>query len=219
VDNTTVGNYRKLFGLSGNLPAEIIDGNDPGSDGDGAGGEADLDVEVSGATAPDAQIYLYVSGDTGVTSGLYTAAMRAVDDDTAGILSLSYRICENDLGLFGNLLFQTLWSQAAAQGQSVFVASGDSGSAGCDNGASQASGGISVNGFGSTPYNTSVGGTDFYYSAPLGVLRPVVASRIREPWQNLPTFISIRNTRSSMEPATLRNLSAGSPLWARSPSQ
>jgi hypothetical protein len=164
VDNTIVANYRSLFGLPANLPTEIVDGADPGSNGGGAGLEADLDVEVSGATAPNANIYLYTSYETYVSYGLFEAAVRAVDDNVADVITMSYGICEPTLGLSGNLLFSQLWSQAAAQGQSVFVSSGDSGGAGCDNGQTTASHGLAVNGISSTPYNVSVGGTDFYYS-------------------------------------------------------
>jgi len=46
-------------------------------------------------------------------------------------------------------------------GVSVFVAAGDSGAAGCDNGAVEAIHGIGVNAFASTPNNVAVGGTDF----------------------------------------------------------
>ena len=164
LDNTVVANYRKLFGLPANLPAVIVDGADPGTDGDGAGIEADLDVEVAGSTAPYANVYLYTSQDTLTSIGLLNAAARAVEDNNADVISVSYGICEQALGLAGNLFFSQLWSQAAAQGQSVFVSSGDSGSAGCDNGSTSATHGLAVNGIGSTPYNVSVGGTDFYYS-------------------------------------------------------
>jgi len=44
---------------------------------------------------------------------------------------------------------------------SVFVAAGDSGAAGCDNSVTEATHGIAVNAFASTPYNVAVGGTDF----------------------------------------------------------
>jgi hypothetical protein len=55
-----------------------------------------------------------------------------------------------------------LWQQAAAQGITVLVSSGDSGAAGCDSpSASSATGGASVNGLCSTPYSTCVGGTQF----------------------------------------------------------
>ena len=164
IDNTIVANYRKLFGLPANLPAVIVDGADPGTNGDGAGIEADLDVEVSGSTAPNANIYLYTSYDTLVSVGLFNAAERVVEDNKADVISVSYGICEPALGLAGNLFFSQLWSQAAAQGQSVFVSAGDSGAAGCDNGSPAATHGLAVNGIGSTPYDVSVGGTDFYYS-------------------------------------------------------
>lgn len=164
IDNTIVANYRKLFGLPANLPAVIVDGSDPGTNGDDAGIEADLDVEVSGSTAPNANIYLYTSYDTLASVGLLNAAVRVVEDNKADVISVSYGICEPALGLAGNLFFSQLWSQATAQGQSVFVSAGDSGAAGCDNGSTAAAHGLAVNGIGSTPYDVSVGGTDFYYS-------------------------------------------------------
>ena len=58
-----------------------------------------------------------------------------------------------------------VWQQAAAQGITAFVSSGDSGSAGCDNhdaaAPAPAEFGLQVSGFASTPYNVAVGGTDF----------------------------------------------------------
>jgi len=166
VDLSNVRNYRKFFkiGSEDNVPQMIVDGEDPGQNG--AAEEAYLDVEVSGAMAPAAKINLYVSSDTLTTSGLLTALVRAVDDDVADVISLSYGQCEQDLGTAGNQFFYYNWQQAAAQGQSVFVSSGDSGSAGCDNAQndSPAVFGLGVSGFASTPYNVAVGGTDFYYS-------------------------------------------------------
>lgn len=43
----------------------------------------------------------------------------------------------------------------------MFVSAGDEGAASSDAGLSNASHGIAVSGFASTPYNVSVGGTDF----------------------------------------------------------
>src|SRR2546427_6393943 len=58
--------------------------------------------------------------------------------------------------------YASLWQQAATQGISVIVASGDGGSAGCDSpSAAPAKRGFSVNGEASTPYNVAVGGTQF----------------------------------------------------------
>ena len=69
--------------------------------------------------------------------------------------------CELGLGTSGNDFYSALWEQAAAQGISVFVASGDNGAAGCDNPASPAQDGLNVSGLASTPFNVAVGGTDF----------------------------------------------------------
>ncbi len=167
--------YQKLFSLNGSPVRLVIDGSDPG-DLQGVDIEAYLDVEQAGAVAPDANVILYIANPNGLFTGspesasavdpLYLSALRAVDDNEAGVLSVSFGNCEGFLLASGNGLWSELWQQAAAQGQTVVVSSGDSGSAGCDNGTSQwtTEYGIAVNGLASTPWNVAVGGTDFYYS-------------------------------------------------------
>ena len=78
-------------------------------------------------------------------------------------MSESYGDCEADLGSAGNAFYNSLWEQAAAQGITVAVSSGDGGSAGCDdfNNSQTASHAIAVSGIAGTPFNVSVGGTDF----------------------------------------------------------
>src|SRR5260221_7644454 len=78
-------------------------------------------------------------------------------------MSVSYGECEANLGAAGNAFFNALWEQAAAQGITVVVSSGDGGSAGCDNfnTATTATKGLAVSGLAGTPFNVSVGGTDF----------------------------------------------------------
>jgi subtilase family serine protease len=167
-----VNQFRSLFGLSVNPPQIIIDGNDPGVDGvnnpDGpnfASVEAYLDVEWAGAVAPNANVDLVIAADTALQSGLVLAAERAVYSNVAPVISMSFGSCESGLGS-SNQFLSSLWEQAAAQGMTVLVSSGDAGSAGCDddNTESYAVSGQAVNGFASTPYNVAVGGTDFYYS-------------------------------------------------------
>ncbi|WP_157439902.1 Ig-like domain repeat protein [Terracidiphilus gabretensis] len=91
------------------------------------------------------------------------AIYRAIDDNNVNILNVSYSACEQELGAAGNQQVLNAWEQAAAQGITVTVSSGDNGSAGCDNQntATAATGGFGVNGLASTPYNIAVGGTDF----------------------------------------------------------
>jgi hypothetical protein len=186
VDLSLVQAYRNLFGLSANLPEVVVDGNDPGEND--AAIEAYLDVEVSGSVAPGARIILYTAADTTLSSGLGLAAYRAIGDDLAGVISTSYENCELNLGPGGNQFFQSLWQQAAAQGQTSFVASSDSGSAGCDNfdTQTQAALGLQVNGISSTPYNVSVGGTDFYYS-DYGASSSTLLSQVESYWSGITT--------------------------------
>ncbi|HWZ97945.1 MAG TPA: Ig-like domain repeat protein [Candidatus Dormibacteraeota bacterium] len=168
VDPSVVATYRTFFSLPANPVNVVLDGADPGLNS--AAGEAYLDVELAGAVAPNAKIVLYTSLGNTVQNGLYLAALRAVDDDEATVLSTSYGLCEQDLGSSGNLFWSTVWQQAAAQGQTSFVSAGDGGSAGCDNFniPQPASRGLAVSGFASTPWNIAVGGTDFAYQSYAG---------------------------------------------------
>jgi trimeric autotransporter adhesin len=159
-----VNQYRSLFGLPANPPQVIIDGNDPGVNDDS--GEAYLDVEISGAVAPNATIDLVIAADTALETGIVLAAERAVYGNIAPVVSVSFGLgCESELGSSGNAFLNGLWEQAAAQGITVMVSTGDSGSAGCDNDNTQdyAVRGLAVSGLASTPYNVAVGGTDFAY--------------------------------------------------------
>jgi hypothetical protein len=163
-------NFRKLFNLPlGNTATPtgtqylniIYNGPNPGVNGDE--GEADIDTQWSAAVAKGATIDYVVSQGTEVTQGTDLSAIYIVNNNLAPIMSYSYGQCELFLGTSGNAFYKTLWQQAAAQGITVLLASGDSGSAGCDLAAVQgANYGIAVNGLASTPYNISVGGTDFY---------------------------------------------------------
>ena len=165
---SNVNNYRKLFGLpalSANSKV-VIDGNDPGTGGDDEV-EALLDLEVASAVAPNADLMFYTAQDTTFQSGLILAIQRALDDNAIHILNVSFGGCEAYQGQGGNQQILNFWEQAAAQGISVTVSSGDSGSAGCDNSNTEfaAAQGLQVNGFASTPFNIAVGGTDFNQDA------------------------------------------------------
>jgi hypothetical protein len=160
--------YRQLFNLSGDNTQVIVDGEDPG-DGLAPNIEALLDVELSGAIAPNATVNFYVAGGQPFQDNLALAAMRAVEDDQASVISLSYGVCEPLLLEPGNQLWASLWEQAAAQGQTVLVASGDTGPGACIGDilidqSGEETFGLTANGLSSTPWNVSVGGSDFYYS-------------------------------------------------------
>jgi hypothetical protein len=157
-----VRDFRSAFGLPANDPQVVLNGPDPGMLDPLAEGEADLDVEWSGAVARNATIELVASESTEVSFGFDLSALYIVDNNIAPVMSASYGFCELFLGAGGNAFYNALWEQAAAQGITVLVASGDSGSATCDAGLGTAAQfGLAVSGVASTPFNVAVGGTDF----------------------------------------------------------
>ena len=129
--------------------------------------ENSLDVEWSGSIAKNAQIVLVASYPASATDdNLYDSESYIVNNLTARIMNVSYGECELSNGTAGNVQYYNLWQQAAAEGISVFVAAGDSGSASCDDGYSWAASGLTVSGLASTPWDTAVGGTDFNWCNP-----------------------------------------------------
>ena len=165
-----VRDFRSMFGLPANDPQIILNGPDPGLVLDGSETEALLDTEWSGAIAPGAKIIFIASASTNTDSGADLSALYAVDNDVSPVLSVSFGLCELFLGTTGNQFHSALWEQAAAEGITVVVATGDSGSAGCDffTGFSPqpAQFGLAVSGWASTPFNVAVGGTDFLNFGP-----------------------------------------------------
>jgi len=157
-----VRQFRSFFGLPANDPQIIVNGADPGIWNSGEETEADLDVEWSGAIAKSATIQFVVSKSTNSSDGVDLSAQYIVNHNLAPVMSTSFGLCEAALGSSGNSFLNSLWQQAASQGITVLVSSGDNGAAGCDSASSaKATHGLGVNGLCSTPYSVCVGGTEF----------------------------------------------------------
>lgn len=160
IKTSDVASFRSLAGLAANAPTVILPGADPGttsSDRD----EATLDVEWTGAVAPLAKVVLVAAPSTATTDGIDTAAAYIVDNAVGSIVSVSYSNCESAMGSTKLAFYNALWKQAAAQGQTVLVSSGDAGAAGCQAGSATKGSAAAVNGMCSSPYATCVGGTEF----------------------------------------------------------
>jgi subtilase family serine protease len=194
-----VTDFRAMFGLPLNFTNQnvILNGPDPGINGSEV--ESDLDIEWSGAVAPGATIDFVTSEPTETTAGIDLSAVYIVDNNLAAVMSESFGACEQYLGSAGNQFYNQLWEQAAAQGITVMLSTGDGGSAGCDDFNSQqtANLGLAVSGFASTPYNVAVGGTDFdqagrestfWNTTPTTTTPPVPASALsyipEVPWND-----------------------------------
>ena len=172
--------FRSTFGLTtsypyGSLsqisPAGAVHCTNPGFQGKptdpgyGDDGEAIIDVEWASAAAPNAAIVLAACTDTTTAFGGLIALENVIngpDSALPSVVSISYGEAEAYNGAAANFAYLTAYQQAVAEGVSVFVSSGDFGAAIADFG-NVATHGIGVSGFTSTPYNVSVGGTDFGY--------------------------------------------------------
>jgi hypothetical protein len=182
--------FRIAFGLPVNDPQIILDGPDPGNLTGSEETEADLDIEWSGAVAPKATIKFVVSASTNSTDGVDLSSLYIVDNNLSPVLSASFGQCEQSLGQAENTFFNNLWEQAAAQGITAVISSGDNGPAGCDSDSqtTPAAQGLAVNGLASTPFNIAVGGTQFnengadstYWSATNGADQSSALSYIPE---------------------------------------
>lgn len=154
--------FRSTFGLPTNNPLVVLNGPNPGIVSSGEVGEADLDVQWSGAVAPKAIVKFVVSASTSSTDGVDLSAQYIVSNNLAPVMSTSFGSCEAGMGTAERSFFNNLWQQAAAQGITALISSGDSGAAGCDAAsAARATGGPAVNGLCSSPYSVCVGGTEF----------------------------------------------------------
>jgi subtilase family serine protease len=165
--------FRSTLGLSGYTsgsfttvnPAPSSGTNNCASPGVVAPNDAEaiLDAEWASAAAPNAAIVMATCGDSGATFGGLIAVQNLINASSQppAIMSISYGQCETVNGAAANAAYNSIYQQAVTEGVSVFVAAGDSGAAGCDDSAEEATHGIGVNAFASTPYNVAVGGTDF----------------------------------------------------------
>ena len=198
VELSDLETFRESLYLPPNDPNVIVNGP-PASDPFGLDAlEASLDAEWAGAVAPKATVDLVASASTQTTDGVILSSAYIVDNNLADVMSVSFQLCEQSLGA-SNSFFNALWAQAAAQGISVLVASGDEGAAGCD--ANTVGGpaqyGLAVNGLASTPFDTAVGGTELddenFYAfwnqngvdlSPIGYIPENVWNESCDPTQN-----------------------------------
>ncbi len=153
--------FRSFFGLPVNDPVFVHNGTDPGNLGGGEEGEADLDVQWSGAVARNATIKFVISKSTAASDGVDLSAQYIVNNNLGASMSTSFGQCESLMGSTELTFYNNLWSQAASQGITSFVSSGDAGAAGCNGGGDTTGSGVAVSGLCTTPFNVCVGGTQF----------------------------------------------------------
>jgi subtilase family serine protease len=163
INATDVAQFRSIFGLPAKAPNIIVNGTDPGLTQDEV--EAVLDTEWSGAVAKNATIDLVVSASTNASFGGDLSSEFIIDNNLAPIMSESFGECELFLGATNNAFYNTLYTQGVAEGITISISTGDSGSVGClpdpNNPFVPNTFGLGVSGVASTGFNVAVGGTDF----------------------------------------------------------
>ena len=206
-----IGDFRSAFGLSGGFFSIILNGPDPGDLGGLEEGEATLDGTWSTALAPQADVDFVISAGTNSTDGIFLSESFIIDNNLAPVMTESFGGCEAFVTSAGAQSISAMAEQAAAQGITYFVSTGDTGAEGCDpNDGTVATGPVSVSPLASNPFVVAVGGTQFnenghdstYWSTANGVGGVSAKSYIPEDVWN--------QSCTSAQCGTKANISAGS---------
>ena len=157
-----IAGYQSCYGTTSTVKYLEVDGG-PGT-GPGAG-EADLDIEDIVGLAPQASIDVYQGAANPTGSDVLDVYSAIITSDSDQIVSTGWGMCEPDtVAAAGGAALvsseQNLFEQAAAEGQTVFAAAGDTGSADCYGDTGSTNGAApSVDDPASQPYVIGVGGT------------------------------------------------------------
>ena len=176
-DPSDAEDYWTAIGLD-TKPNRITQVHVDGGGGTNGADETTLDVQQAGGLAPQANIIVYDAPNAG--SGFVDAFAHAVSDNRADSISASWGLGEifnfaalnvdgarnTDTTDVGDLrAYHQIFLEAAAQGQSMFAASGDSGAydtvraLGTGDGPGEFSAPLTVDAPASDPYITAAGGT------------------------------------------------------------
>jgi hypothetical protein len=154
--------FRDVFNLRPGFSPYVIvlNGPDPGNLGGGDEAEAVLDMSWAGALAPNNGIDLVVSSSTTPTDGMELSELYAIENNIGSVMAASFSFCEADVTSADAQAISSLAQQAAAQGITFLVSTGDNGALQC---ASSTPGDttVSINVLASNPYTVAVGGTEF----------------------------------------------------------
>jgi kumamolisin len=156
--NGNVTGFFHCYGLQTQVSRVLVEGG-AGASAGASETEVALDIEVLTEMAPKlARLYVYEAPNTGPGElGAYNAF---VTQDRAPVLSVSWGDCEEGASQSYEQLLATIDEEGAAQGQQIFVASGDAGSKGCASEPLPTGASISADTEASLPWVTGVGGTD-----------------------------------------------------------
>jgi subtilase family serine protease len=158
LDPSDLAAYQACFHTATPFSTVNVDGGPtPIADGDQ---EASLDADIVAGLAPQAHVIVYAGPQSTGSLDVYSKIMS---DNLAKVVSVSWVACEKfatEGGRGAVKIENNLFAEAALQGQSIIVGSGDQGSSDCaDSGLGNA---LAVADPASQPDATAVGGTSLY---------------------------------------------------------
>jgi subtilase family serine protease len=119
--------------------------------------EAETDAELVLSSAPQLKTLKIYEAGNNITS--YLSQWAHIIQDAPPVVSTSWGLCEQVLDAATIKQENVLFATAAAQGQTIFASTGDTGSAGCLGDSTNAPKGTGVDDPAAQPFVTSVGGT------------------------------------------------------------
>ncbi len=147
--------YTACFGQSHTIIKEIPIGKHLVPD-DGTL-EVETDAELILSSVPQLKMLKIYEAGNNVTS--YLSQWARIIQDAPPVVSTSWGLCEKVLDAATIKQEDVLFTTAAAQGQTIFASTGDSGSAGCLGDTPNATSGTGIDDPAGQPFVTSVGGT------------------------------------------------------------
>jgi subtilase family serine protease len=167
IDQPAADAFNTQFNLpaltGSNFSTVLVDGTDPGQNGDED--ETMVDVSYAHAVAPGSSVRMYLGDQASTSNSAILDAIHAAVTETnnpCSAISISFSFCGGSKKFYKTQ--NGFFAQASAQGQSVFIATGDTGAAGlklnrhgsCVIGTTR-----NVNEIGASPNVTAIGGTEF----------------------------------------------------------
>ncbi len=154
--DANIAAYQNCFGTNVPVSRVPVDGGThPGPFEE----EVELDMDVYLGMLPKLQQLLVYESDIRITA-IIDSLQAMANDNLASVVSISFGGCEQNRNINTFLMPEnTIFEQMAAQGQSVFAASGDSGSRDCLLHHTPNASALAVDDPASQPYVTGVGGT------------------------------------------------------------
>ncbi|TMF13137.1 MAG: hypothetical protein E6I33_11330, partial [Chloroflexi bacterium] len=155
---SNITTYDNQYSLGSPAPSVVaVDGGTPLGSGQN---EVELDIEVIQAIAPAASITVWEGPNT--NQGVIDTYNAMVTSNTTATNSTSWGLCEPLSSSSVITSEDSIFQQAAAQGQSFFAASGDNGAFDC------ATAQLAVDNPADDPYITGAGGSTLYLNGSNG---------------------------------------------------